>query len=236
MKCKLCGLEKKLVKAHIIPEAFFRPLRSEKKAPLLIRPGDYVKRAPIGVYDKTILCEDCEATFGVWDNYGQSLLIQNFKNAQPFIEGDIVYGYIYDSYDYDKLKLFFISVLWRASVSNLEFFNTVSLNVFEDYAKDLILNKNPGSADDFSVMLARFDELDGQRIILNPQPTRIQSINYFVFYLTGFVAHIKVDKRKITGVQRKFIMSPGQALPVVRRPFDESQERKLLVKVTKSTK
>jgi hypothetical protein len=54
MKCKLCGVDKKLVKAHIIPEAFFKPLRSGKNAPLLIRPGDYVKRAPIGVYDKTI--------------------------------------------------------------------------------------------------------------------------------------------------------------------------------------
>jgi hypothetical protein len=236
MKCKLCGLDKKLVKAHIIPEAFFRPLRSGKNAPLLIRVGDYVKRAPIGVYDKTILCEDCEAKFGVWDDYGQSLLIQNFNAAQPFKEDDIVYGYIFDTFDYDKLKLFFISVLWRASVSNLEFYKTVSLNVFEDRAKDHIRNNNPGSADDFAVMLARFDELDGQRSILNPQPTRLKGINFFVFYLTGFVAYIKVDKRKITGGQRKFIISPEQVLPIVKRPFDESQERRLLVKVAKSAK
>ena len=236
MKCKLCGLDKKLVKAHIIPEAFFRPLRSGKNAPFLIRPGDYVKRAPIGVYDKTILCADCEAKFGVWDDYGQSLLIQNFNDAQSFEKDGIVYGYIFESYDYEKLKLFFISVLWRASVSTLEFFKTVSLNVFEDRAKDHIQNNNPGSADDFSVMLARFDELDGQRSILNPQPTRFKSINFFVFYLTGFVAYIKVDKRKITGDQRKFIMSPEQVLPIVRRPFDESQERRLLVKVAKSAK
>jgi hypothetical protein len=236
MKCKLCGLDNKLVKAHIIPEAFFRPLRSGKNAPLFIRPGDYVKRAPIGVYDKTILCEDCEAKFGVWDDYGQSLLIQNFNDAQALKENGIVYGYIFEGYNYDKLKLFFISVLWRASVSRLEFFRTVSLNVFEDRAKDHIQNNDPGSADVFSVMLARFDEFDGQRSILNPQPTRFKGINFFVFYLTGLVAYIKVDKRKITGSLRKFVMSPEQDLPIVRRPFDESQERRLLIKVAKSAK
>jgi hypothetical protein len=81
MTCKLCGQDKKLVKAHVIPASFFRPLRSEKNSPLLITAGNYVKRAPIGVYDKTILCEACEKQFGIWDDYAQSLLIQNFQKA-----------------------------------------------------------------------------------------------------------------------------------------------------------
>ncbi len=35
MKCHLCCREKKLIKAHVIPEKFFTPLRSEKKSPIL---------------------------------------------------------------------------------------------------------------------------------------------------------------------------------------------------------
>ena len=236
MTCKLCGLNNKLIKAHIIPASFFRPLRSGQKPPLLIRAGDYVKRAPTGVYDKTILCENCEPKFGIWDDYAQNLLIQNFQNARIVERDGDVYGYVFDGFDYDKLKLFFISILWRASISSLKFYNGVELNVFEDVAKDHIKNNNPGTIDDFSVMLAHFDELDGQRSILNPQRTRIGNINFYLFYLTGFVAYIKVDKRNISGNQRKFILSPGRELPIVRRPFEPSWERRLLSKVSKSTK
>ena len=236
MICKLCGQDHKLVKAHVIPESFFRPLRSEKKSPLLISAGNYIKRAPIGVYDKTILCEPCEQQFGIWDDYAQSLLIQDFQKARTLKKGNDIYGYVFDNFDYDKLKLFFISMLWRASISSLKFYENVRLNVFEDVAKDHIKKNNPGTLDDFSVMLAHFDELDGRRTILNPQPIRMESVNFYRFYLTGFIAYIKVDKRKILGHLRKFIMSPGRELPIVRRPFNISAERKLLSRVAKSTK
>lgn len=236
MICKLCNQDHKLIKAHVIPESFFRPLRAEEKSPLLISAGNYIKRAPIGVYDKTILCEACEKRFGTWDDYAQSLLLQDFQNAHTLKNGNDIYGYVFDNFDYDKLKLFFISVLWRASISTLKFYENVQLNVFEEVAKDHIQNNNPGTIDDFSVMLAYFDELEGRRIILNPQQTRIENVNYYQFYLTGFIAYIKVDKRQTLGHQRKFIMSQGSELPIVRRPFDSSDERKLLSRMAKSIK
>ena len=63
--CKSCGQARKLVKAHAIPEAFFRELNNDGMAPIVItnRPGEFSKRAPIGIYDKTILCSDCESLF-----------------------------------------------------------------------------------------------------------------------------------------------------------------------------
>ena len=236
MRCKICTQANKLVKAHVIPESFFRPLRKGEKPPYLVSMGNYRKRAPIGVYDKTILCESCEQLFGQWDDYAQMLLLQNFDQARPLKKGDDIYGYVYDSYDYEKLKLFFISLLWRASVSSHEYFGSVKLNVFEDVAKKHIVDQDPGSKDDFSVILAHFDELDGKRTMLNPQPQRMDSLNYYLFYLTGFMAYVKVDSRKVTGTLKKFIMSPDLDLPIVRRYFLISNEKELLSRIVKSLK
>ena len=43
-------------------------------------------------------------------------------------------GYIVDNFEYSKLKLFFISMVWRASVSSHKYFNRISLGEFEDIA------------------------------------------------------------------------------------------------------
>ena len=90
--------------------------------------------------------------------------------------------------------------------------------------------------DDFSVMLAYFDELDGRRIIPNPQQARIENVNYYIFYLSGFVVYIKVDKRQTRGCQRKFLLSQGSELAIVSRPFNSSHERMLLSRLIKTIK
>ncbi len=59
-QCRLCGIiTTDLDKSHIIPEAFFRELRSDGSIPLVV--GDlFPKRAQIGVYDESILCRSCK--------------------------------------------------------------------------------------------------------------------------------------------------------------------------------
>lgn len=62
MNCKLCNQNKKLVKAHIIPERFFKSIKISEK-PLQIyaaKAGTYPKRSHIGLYDPHILCYECE--------------------------------------------------------------------------------------------------------------------------------------------------------------------------------
>ena len=88
--CKLCSLKRKLVKAHAIPEAFFRELRVDGETPLLVSgvEGMFPKKAPIGVYDEGILCEACEPTFGVIDDYGIDVLLKHFSTHFRPLERD----------------------------------------------------------------------------------------------------------------------------------------------------
>jgi hypothetical protein len=64
--CKLCGADTRLVKAHIIPEAFYRDIKDQRDAPLRMLGTDadeYVRRSQTGEYDGEIVCRDCEDLF-----------------------------------------------------------------------------------------------------------------------------------------------------------------------------
>ena len=57
MKCKFCGNDKILIKAHIIPAGFLRRLRQEQESLKLItnKAGEYNKKASVDMYDRTIV-------------------------------------------------------------------------------------------------------------------------------------------------------------------------------------
>jgi hypothetical protein len=74
MKCRFCEKESKLIKAHIIPEVFFRLARGDDML-TNISTGKRPQKSPIGAYDKGILCADCEKCFGEADSYTASFLI-----------------------------------------------------------------------------------------------------------------------------------------------------------------
>jgi hypothetical protein len=79
-KCRLCGHNEKLIKAHIIPEAFFREARGEDKSPGLLfdDPDIFPKKSPSGVYNQEILCDQCESRFQLVDDHGAQVLLNRF--------------------------------------------------------------------------------------------------------------------------------------------------------------
>ncbi|MHC5721755.1 MAG: hypothetical protein ACYTX0_59500, partial [Nostoc sp.] len=98
---------------------------------------------------KNILCDECEKIFGVWDEYAQQLLTDESLHGEPILYDTQCIGWRVTEYDYIRLKLFFISLLWRASVSKQDFYQKVNLGSFEEKAKELIVQKNPGSSEEF---------------------------------------------------------------------------------------
>lgn len=229
MICRYCGEDRKLIKAHVIPEAFFRRLRDGQAPPRMLtnKKNEYPKRMPIGVYDKKILCQACEPHFQQWDDYAQDLLDVEPKGASQIIENGQFAGYEIQEYNYNLLKLFFISLLWRASVSKHIFYSKVNLGPFEHIAKRFIEHNDPGTPEDFSVTLAKFDHPIG-KTILDPHPEKPEGINYYRFYFGSYIAYIKVDKRNTTGLHIDFMMKPGKPLRIIRRNLHQSKELPLI--------
>lgn len=233
MACKLCLQEKNCIKAHIIPESFFRIIKRDGKPILILSPKDFQSKTHIGIYDKNLVCEDCEKLFSPWDNYAHSFLVANFSKDKSIIDGDKVFAYVIECFDYHKLKLFFISILWRASASNHKYFSNIKTGPFEDKLKEMILNNDPGDKNRFSIIITKFDNESIGTAMLNPHKEKLEEINYYSFYLGGFKVFIKVDKRDSSEFMKDFILTPDGPLYVVVRDFRGSSEFKLMKKIAR---
>lgn len=145
--CRYCDQPRPLVKAHIIPEAFFRAIGVGKNAPLVFTsvPGyPHPKRAPIGVYDESILCDACERRFDKVDAYGTKILIHTLRgkaltpHRNPLQPQDVV-GFEAKNVDQGLLLRFLVATLWRASVSTHPFYAKVNLGQrYEAFGKEAV--------------------------------------------------------------------------------------------------
>lgn len=235
MTCKLCLQEKKCIKAHIIPESFFRLIKQNGK-PILNLPDSiskYPEKSQIGIYDENLVCGDCERLFSPWDNYGHSFLVANFPKDKLFLDGNQALAYVIENYDYQKLKLFFISILWRASASSHKDFSNINVGPFEPKLKKMILNNDPGDINYFSVIITKFDDEKIATAIISPDKHKLDGINFISFYLGGFKVFIKVDSRESSELMKDFIMKPNSPLYVVIENFRGSGEFKLMKNIAR---
>ncbi len=132
-------------------------------------------------------------------------------------------------YRYDQLKLFFISLVWRAAISKHGFYGRIKIGPrYEDRAKRLIEFRDPGPIDDFTVNLAKFDDPVVGKAMLDPHLQRMEGINYCQFYFAGYIAYIKVDKRRAPPFLLPLAMAPDCPLKIVCRDLANSKELPLL--------
>jgi hypothetical protein len=229
MICRLCKTDQPLIKAHIIPEGFFRSL-DDGSGRLMIHtnePGGRPRKSPIGEYDTSILCGPCDNIFSPWEQHAQDVLLQDLPDTAAVYRGATKVAWRIESFDYRLLKLFFLSLLWRASVSTRRFCRRVSTGPFEGVLHRMIRARDPGTPEEFAVILGRFDE-PGYNAMLDPHPDRDDGIKYVRFYLAGVVAYIKVDSRPPTEPFAGLILRPDAPLRMIRRDARDSKDGALL--------
>lgn len=231
MNCKGCNRDKKLVKAHVIPESFFRDLRGEGRTLKLISnvDGVHTKKSPIGVYDKEILCEVCEEKFQVVDDYAAKVLINN-TSIEVIKKYGSLDGYKVPNVDYELFKRFIISLLWRSSISKQGFYSKVNLGALEEKAKTLIWNGSSGEKDEFSFLLAKFDDKGLiPKAMLDPHQERWFGRRYYRFYLGSFVLYVKADSQVTPEKWEKFIPKDKNLFIISRGKIEKTQEFPVLL-------
>jgi hypothetical protein len=149
--CALCKTESELQNSHIIPEFFFKmiyDLSPRRYRILSTNPTEPEKFAQKGLRER-LLCGVCEQKFGRWENYvkrsfvdGKGVRISQVLNLIKF----------YDL-DYKKFRLFQLSLLWRMSVSKLDFFKEVDLGPHEEKLRLALINDDPLEPEDYSFVL-----------------------------------------------------------------------------------
>lgn len=222
--CRFCGQEGRLVRAHIIPEFFYRDLKQVDDL-YHVAPGERPKRSPIGAYDAGILCSTCDGQFSLYEAYASQFLKDHPEGGVAAISMGVTVGYMVSSYRYDLLKLFFLSVLWRASISTLPVFSKINLGALEDKIREMLRAKSPGRPNDLSIAISKFREEHG-KIIINPFTTTLADIRFCILYMGGYVIRIKLDQGGYEYEIPEWVMSPDYPLLIPERSFFESEEGK----------
>jgi hypothetical protein len=229
-RCLFCDEPRPLVKAHVVPQSFFAiEPQAAGNTPRLFTSieGSFPKKAPIGVYDQGILCSECEAEFSDVDGYAAKLLLQGRSDFKPIPKNGPPRGFEVWQYDYGRLKRFFMSVLWRASVSSHIFYSKVTLGSIERRLRATLRAKDIGDADSFAVVLWTYDDHPFATIEMDPLRTRVDGINCYRFRMHRYVVWIKVDKRPFQQEFRNVQLSPASPLLILHANFEGSQDHQL---------
>jgi hypothetical protein len=151
MICKLCHLDRELSNSHIIPEFFYKPGYDEDGQMVALESGEleatYLQHNKF-IYEK-LLCSECEDFLNQnYERYFYNIWYMN-KALPPNVSSNILH---LPKLDYIKFKLFHLSILWRASISSLDSYKSVSLGTEkEEYIRNLLLNQNPGLSNGYQI-------------------------------------------------------------------------------------
>jgi hypothetical protein len=149
----------------------------------------------------------------LYDAYAFQILNEQSSHRKALRdEQGQVLGAYYETYEYNKLKLFFMSVLLRAGLSDVFFFKHVKVGPYLELLKDAVdVGQAPG-ANDFAVFLAYYDELKKEPIMFPPAQKRIEKIKFYHFHIGQVIFYIKVDKRDTPAELQPIILQPSGKL------------------------
>lgn len=225
--CAFCGQNSKLVESHVIPKGLYWGLQGcLHKAPILVSPfeNEFQKDRPIGFYDY-FLCHVHEKQFNDWDTYAIKLL----RDTTPkTISG----GWLFEGADYKLIKLFFISLLWRAHVTKNIFFERVSLGPHADRLKELIAHGDPSTPEEYSVILWRSEELLA-KVIIAPYHEKYAGVSFIRFYLPGYMALIKVDNNPLSQEFKPNALGKSNTWFVALKKYVGESEERVMMDVAK---
>lgn len=209
-RCKLTGEYGPFVKAHILPRAFVDKNLDKTSR---IEWGERGKKPVLkhtGWYDASLVTKNGESILARYDSDAASILKKHgliwhafppkstVQRSESF--GDWGFELIEVSeIDTHKLRLFFLSLLWRAVASRRPEFREIRLEpIAKEKLRKIVAGEIDGDVADFPVVLLLLTTL-GQPQNLTPLRQTIsmrefgealKDIPVYRFFLDGLVAHI----------------------------------------------
>jgi hypothetical protein len=152
--CRLCHSEGELRFSHILPEFLYKPLYDDKHRFIGLKdvpePGANEALLQKGIREY-LLCVDCEQHLSKFETYASQVL-RNFPDTSREPPSSVVRV---TGIDYVRFKLFQLSLLWRAGVSNQASFQGIYLGPHEQRLRQMICNEDPGEPLDYGCVLIR---------------------------------------------------------------------------------
>ncbi len=226
--CSLCGIRQPLIRAHIYPKKLYSPItespddvaRGDKVPYQYTRNTGQLQQWQSGYFDDSILCPGCDnGLFGPWDRYAQAFL------AGLAGDGDII---CVPEFDYHSLKLFFMSILWRSAATTLPFFASVKFGIWQEKLRAMLLAKDPGSFDDFSVNLVKYRG-EFAAAMLPPEFQSVQEMQFYRFRVPDYTLLVKINSVGVSPDLLPFTIKPNNPLLIRVKHHELTEEYKRLL-------
>jgi hypothetical protein len=233
LRCRLCGEERKLIEAHILARCLHEPLL-HPSGPMMRLSKDAAtppRASQTGEYDTDILCAACDNEFSPWDKYARDLLFQPLPSDKVTTGPSGQKFYIIGAYDYRRLKLFFLSLLWRMSISRRKAFQNIRLGPFEEQIRARLLAEDPGRAEDFAVYINRYGDALGNSVMMESRQERLAGIRIYNVGLPGYIGAIKVDSQPIPVDIGPLVLNPDAPLIVGIRDMSAAPEGRFVNRI-----
>jgi hypothetical protein len=223
--CKLSGLNGSFVKAHIVPECFYMPGGATKS--YVSDGASRPKRSRVGLYDPRLVIAKTERElFGPLDDCGIKFLRMQSGTWKPLLNEDICDGWLVSGIEYTKLKLFFTSILWRATASTLVDPPLQVLGLEEQLRTSLLL-ADPGRPERFAVSLIKYRKDDGRFPVMLPLLQMIDDTLGALALFGGYEILWYLNEPSSL-VQPERILRGDGSFVVLERPWQGSRPQKML--------
>lgn len=219
--CALCLEPDVLQRSHIIPEFLYEPLYDEKHRynVLSIRPGEPNRIEQKGARER-LLCLTCERRLNGYETYA-SLVIKGGASGISYRREDTII--FLRGIDYAKFKLFQLSILWRAGVSSLPFFERVQLGPHQEYLRKMVLTGDPGRSVEYPSIMWGVTLTPGETPGMLMQPLRKALLGHqsYLFAFSGLVSAFIVSKRPLQPPYDRFVLQEDGSLIMQVKPVTE---------------
>lgn len=167
-----------------------------------------------------LLCRDCEILFSKHESYSAHII-----KSLPTLHRDRTgKSLVTPKVDYKQFKLFQMSILWRASISESQLFASVNLGKQEERLRKMLHDSKPGMSHNFGCLMVIIQNTKRlKHIIWTPVKDDIEGkICYrfqtgelfWYFFLTSFPKKHPV---------RELFLSEDGTLPVLIAPWKEDE-------------
>jgi hypothetical protein len=233
-KCKLCGkVELLLNKSHIIPDSLYKYVFNTEHSLVKFQSNKNNKYIPNytrhrnGEYEGGILCQNCDnVVVGQnLENYGSPIFIQKILNnnttSKKYQENEVKFNTL-SGINYQKFKVYLLSILWRMSISNRKFFEGVDLENHEIKLRKMILNEDPGKVEEYPFILL---DCNDEAVNLNgliTSPVRLikDSIFSYSVLIAGIIIIFKLTDSENTPSILKHTLKPDGELDIIKLDHD----------------
>lgn len=212
--CRLCSSDGELRFSHILPEFLYKPLYDEKHRFIGLKPepepGANEDLLQKGIREY-LLCANCEQHLSKFERYASQVL-RELPDTSREGPGAVVRV---TGIDYTLFKLFQMSLLWRAGVSNQASFQSVYLGPHEQRLRHMILEGDPGIPLEYGCLLIRTrgpEKLD--RFIKPPVHFRFLGHHGYLMILAGMIWVFVVSSHSGRIHEKGLFLAVNGTLPI----------------------